>query len=789
MVLIMKKIFTLFLPIVLVLFVTGYVSAQSSILRYADKQFQLENYANALSAYQDAHAKKPTYLTARKVAETHRLLRNYEESYDWYGKVVAYKEATRDDYKDYLTVAMQAGNLEIMEGILSGSSFAKSDFPEIDFAGIDKLLSLKSNVKLSGVAEANSDGSDFNMAVSGNNRYFSSDRGAVKGGSRPSIRLDAKNYIFSADKSDINDRTFYGIYQLNDKKELTRVSTDVAGAYHITDPFVLNGGDLIFYTAVVAQTKLKKTKDFSNYEGIYFGKLDDSGKIVNSKPFPTNNHLSYRVMNPFVDQVAKRVYFVSDMPGGLGGLDIYYVAYDEQMNFGAPVNLGPQVNTSENETYPFVSGNQFYFSTKGRLGLGGMDIFVADMQGDSFGNPRNLGSPFNSERDDFAFYVADNGKRYLSSDRKGGLGLDDIYIVEDLAKRLVARVVDCDGNVIHDGVSTDFSKKQEPSKALKLDKNSQNQLTSDLDLETDYRLGITKKGYFPVIDDNLTTKGVKDEVIEREYKLAKIPYRTPVYIDIVYYDLDKAFIRKDAEPILEKIGSLMQKYPFLDLLVASHTDSRASDAYNMALSQRRADAVKDYLKKFSVVAERIRMEWFGEQKLVNNCGDGVPCPEPVHQLNRRSELVLEAFSDVNKDYEMPEMFKGQDPCDIERILADLSDEISNLPTIYFDFDKYSIRPLHLMDLERVAAYLRRMDSKVLMVSGHTDERGTGGYNMDLSKKRAQAIVDYLKGRGVNDNQMEIQFFGKNMPAVDCESLDCPEVKFQQNRRVELSPKK
>ena len=775
-----KRLNILFL-VLLLSFLTVDLYGQARLLRYGDKQAGLENYAKAVEAYKEAYNRRASYGTAVRLGETYGKLGMYADSYEWWGRAVSFEESDRADYSSYLRSAVQAGQWDSIEGLLSAKGYSEYDFPELDLAGMRELRGRRANVKLVPVAGVNSTGSDFGTSKDAEGGlYFSSDRGQVgDAGSRPGIRLDAKANIFSDERSGYNEREFYRIYRKDSGGDVSVVVTDLAGALHVNDPSVATDLGLVFYTAFVGRSRMKGTRDFTNHAGIYYGRLDADGNITGSTAFPYNDHQSYGVMNPYVDTEAQRIYFASDMPGGQGGFDIYYVEYDGGLNFSAPVNLGPEVNTPENESHPSRSGDRFYFSSRGHRGLGGMDVFTADYSNGSIGNVRNMGLPYNSERDDFAFVVAGDGKRYISSDREGGMGLDDIYTIEDLFRILLAKVSDCDGNVIMD-YSSELKKTDGSQVDSRLDTDGQ--LLAELDPEGDFVLRISKKGHFPLTDSGLTTRGFDGDTLRREYVLAAIPYRTPVYVDIVYYDLDRSEIRNDAAPSLDKIGELMSKYGFMDLVVSSHTDSRASDAYNEALSERRADAVRDYLASFGIARDRVKLEWFGERKLVNDCGDGVPCPEADHQLNRRSELVLEAFSDTERDYELPEGIT--DPCDLPGYLEGIAEE-AGLPTVYFDFDRSNLRQVHRKELERVGVMLNRKVDLRLYIEGHTDQRGSDTYNMGLSERRAKAVMDYLVNRGVDASRMEHSWYGESRPVNDCSTGDCTEAQHQQNRRTTL----
>jgi outer membrane protein OmpA-like peptidoglycan-associated protein len=778
----MKKLLILTVFVLLSGFAAMPLHAQNSLLRYADKQFELENYSHAASLYEQAHERKPNYENAQKAAITFQKIQEYDKSFAWWKTTIGYEEATREDFSSYLIAAMKAENGISSAELLAGSPFKESAFPEIDFAKIRELNNKKSNVKLVQPKGINSNGSDFRLAEdSEGNKYFTSDRGSVYPTEKPAVRLDAKSKVFSEEKSDLNDREFFGIYRYSNSDDLEKMAFDVPGGLVYSDPTLMESKNLLFYTTFRNIRKIKKTREFEVNPEIYFSKISSDGKLTETKAFPLNDATKYGVMHPFIDEKGKKIFFASDMPGGSGGFDLYYVTFDDALNFGSPVNLGPAVNTKEDESHPFIIGEKFHFSSKGHHGLGGMDIFLATYSNGSFSNVENMGVPFNSPRDDFGYFITSKGKRYLSSDRKGGMGMDDIYLIEDLNKYLLARVIDCNGNVISEEFETTLTIRNQ-NENLPTKRGTKSELIGDLLPDSDYSLTISKKGYFKIHDNEITTKGLQGDTLRREYRLAAIPYNMPVYVDIVYYDLDKSQIRTNAQPTLDKIAELMNRYSFIDLKVGSHTDARASKEYNLALSERRADAVKKYLSQFNISENRVKLDWYGEENRTNDCGDGVPCPETEHQLNRRSELILEAFPDQNVDYELPTELLGKDICDPAALFSALNHDV---PTIYFDFDKANLRPVHKTELERLALYLQRMSGLNLQIQGHTDQRGNEDYNMKLSERRAKAVMDYLIKRGVEVDRMDSEWMGKTKPVHDCGAVPCTEAMHQLNRRTEL----
>ena len=786
MVLIMKKTITILSITAAMIFGSvGIADAQNSKGRYADAQFELMNYTHALEVYEQSYAKKPNYETAKKISKTQDIIRDYDKSYEWWKTTVGYDDAENSDFANFLRSAQLTDNFNEAVSILEAKGVAA------DSLGVVKLLTLQSKkkVKLEPAEGLNSAGSDFDLSVdSDGNKYFVSDRGGVYPSEMPSLRIDAKNKYFSEEKSDFSDREYFSVYRQDTTGNITELVSNVPGTYHFSDPSYDKGQGIMFYSVTRDIKKVRKRDNIVVQPEIYYSKLNADGTMEGFYPVPFNDSIGYSVMNPFVDEDAKRLYFTSDMPGGMGGTDLYYATYDENMTFGTPVNLGSQINTSGNESHAFRNGSKFYFSSAGHPGVGGMDVFQANYTVSQFSNVQNMGMPINSMADDFAYReILDkngNPEVYVSSNRAGGQGLDDIYTIEEVYKQFLARVIDCDGLVITDSYLSTLRDKTQNGN-VQTTRGKTGELLAELEPESDFGIVISKPGYFSVTDESLTTKGFVGDTVKREYTLIAIPYQLPVHVDIVYYDLDKFKIREDAKPVLDKMGEMMNKYPFLDLLVASHTDSRASDEYNIILSNNRAKAVTEYMAQHNISGDRIRLEWFGEQGLVNNCGNGVPCPEVDHQLNRRSELILEAFPDPSKQYEIPESFKDMNFCDPETLFEDIQKELASIPTIYFDFDKSMLRSVHKKELERTAIMLQRMPNLMLYIEGHTDQRGDDAYNKPLSERRAEVVKAYLTKRGIEANRMEDTWFGETKPINDCNEITCTDAMHQLNRRTEL----
>lgn len=783
MVLIMKKTLTILgIAVSLLIGTLGSALAQNTKVRYADDQLKLKNYQHALDMYQEAYAKKPTYKTAKKTAAAQDSLRAFEQAFAWWKTTVGYEDAKKEDYAQLLRTGILSDNFEEAKSILA----AKGVNP--DSLGISKteITQGKRKLKIQPLEGVNSSESDFSYLEDVNgNKYFVSDRGGSFPTEMPAIRIDGRNKIFSPDKSDFTDRSYFSVYQQDKDGNISKVVSNVPNTLNFSDPSYAAKENLLFYSVTRSIPKVKKNRNITVQPEIYFSKVTPDGKLEGFTAFPFNDSIRYSMMHPFVDEEARRLYFSSDMPGGMGKYDLYYSEYDENMVFSAPVNLGPEVNTSGNETHPFRKGDKFYFSSTGHKGLGGLDVFQANYSATgSINGTENMGLPINSLADDFAYREGKDKTVYLSSNRKGGQGLDDIYMAKDMYRQFLARVLDCNGEIITASYLATFRDKTQGI-MVPTARNGKGELTAQLEPESDFGITISKPGYFPLSDESISTKGFEGDTLKREYRLVPIPYQLPVHVDIVYYDLDKFVIRKDAMSALDKLADLMKKYSFLDLLVASHTDSRASEEYNITLSNNRAKAVTEYLGAKGINPDRVRLEWFGESQLINDCGNGKPCGEENHQLNRRSELVLEAFPDPTKQYEIPQELKDMDFCQPEDLFEKIQNELNDIPTIYFDFDKSMLRSVHKSELERTAIMLKRMPNLMLKIEGHTDQRGNEEYNKKLSERRAQVVKDYLKNRGIEDNRLESQWFGKTRPIHNCDEVTCTEAMHQLNRRTEL----
>lgn len=391
---------------------------------------------------------------------------------------------------------------------------------------------------------------------------------------------------------------------------------------------------------------------------IYKATLDKDGNWTNIAPLPFNSD-SYQCAHPCLSSDEKTMYFASDMPGGKGQSDIYRVKISDDGSFGTPENLGGTINTEGRETYPFVNeDNELYFASDGQPGLGGLDIFITKLPKDgslTFKQVLNIGEEANGPKDDFAFIINSKTKKgYLSSNREGGQGSDDIY------KFVESRVIWCEQ--VLTGIITDQDTKAilPNAKLILMDDkfNIVKEALSDANGKYEFtEVECSEKYYVRASLETYNTKEspviIKSETgkTELNIELEKIAKPIPIGgdladvfgINLIYFDLDKWNIRDDAAIDLAKILDVLQQYPTMKIDIRSHTDSRATAEYNMKLSDRRAKSTKEWLIKNGIKADRLSAKGYGETQLVNNCADGVECTEAEHQLNRRSQFIITAL--------------------------------------------------------------------------------------------------------------------------------------------------
>jgi len=344
----------------------------------------------------------------------------------------------------------------------------------------------------------------------------------------------------------------------------------------------------------------------------------------------------------------KTLYFASNRPGGLGGIDLWRATADASGRFGKPTNMGAKINTPGNDMFPYVSDDgKLYFSSDGHPGLGRLDMFMAIRKSGEI-SVYNLGVPMNSIGDDFGVVFKSPTTGYFSSDREGGIGDDDIYYFEDknpgykivnyyLAGTTVTRGPTGEqilGNTriqfLESGkVIGEITTKQDGAFKFPVQEGKNYTVVA---AKPDYltnRVPVSIAG----IPQELLVKPITDTTYNVKVPLDPEAKGAMLVLNI-YYDLDKDFIRTDAAIELDRVVQFLTDNPRISVELGSHTDSRAADDYNLGLSQRRANSAVQYLISKGISASRITAKGYGETQLLIKEAE----TEEEHQQNRRTEI-------------------------------------------------------------------------------------------------------------------------------------------------------
>lgn len=646
--------------------------AQIYLIKKADAEFSLFNYSNAKSIYVEAYNKSKgnKIEVARQVAICAQRMNDYKEAQKWCSLVLSAGGYKKEDVTNYAIALMSNGNyVEAKKLILSNRNLLKGDK---SLASIWARLSLSCDSSVSWIKEpvsASLSNAKFNSSKSDwgaiqydqNFLMFASDRNSEYfdsvNGRHPLISFRHNDI----DKNEYNwtENSYLKLYTaaINDSTTLLFNKKINSTGYHVGNASFTSDKKQVYFTCTRVVKKrssaLKAPSVYVMHDEIYYSVWSDKiNDWETPQPFKYNDIDNYSVGDVYISPNGLKLYFVSDIPGmGYGGTDIYYCTRKSAADdWSAMVNLGEGINTLGNERTPYIIDDyHFYFASDGRIGMGGLDIYLAKHNGSGW-SVSNLKYPINSSRDDFSPYFLNEYTAYFSSDRVGGKGDDDIYYLEigkpKPAKSFLEFVVyDTDGK---SPLGLTQISIEEDNNALTKHLITSPSGISSVELKdttAKIKVAISKEGYIAystsIIPNKLDKRIVdNDNVYRLEIKLDKVVIGKAIRLDNIYYDRNKADIRPDAALELQKLLKLLNDNPTFVIEISSHTSSRGSAVYNMDLSQRRATSVVNFLIQNGISADRLKAKGYGETRLLNGCSDGIECTEAEHQLNRRTEFAI-----------------------------------------------------------------------------------------------------------------------------------------------------
>ncbi|WP_423147294.1 OmpA family protein [Rubrolithibacter danxiaensis] len=618
----------------------------SDDIQKANKYYEKYDYKLALAIYETIMLKKPSLEVAQKLANCYRFINDSEGAEQAYSRVLTFSGFDPINYKYYADALKQNGRFDearqyyllLGEKVPAMAEDAKKmanscDVARMWFENPDKNVQLKNDDRI------NSEYSDFCPVMSNNSIAFVSDRWFVEGSATK------KNVIYGW-----TGNPYLKIYQLKDDK-VTILPKVINAEFHNGPAVFSSKGDTIFFTRTTLAKKKKKSKDLNVGKKTIWYSVKKGENWAEPVQLNLCNSDLYSCQHPALSPKGDILYFASDMQGGLGGMDLYAVKKQPDGSWGTPVNCGNNINSKEDDVFPSVRfDGKLYFSSKGNVGMGGLDLFTADGSYDSFTAAENLKAPMNSLRDDFGVWFEDEFTGYLSSNRRGGKGLDDIYRFHIVPTTAVFAI---EGEV----VDKEKGKPLSNVNIILTNKNTGAEISTISDLEgkfnfnlepnTSYIVSGDKSKYYSRQEGEISTMNLKESTIFNvKFELERAEDAYIVHLNNIYYDFNKWNIRPDAKPELNKVVSFLSTMPDVNIELRSHTDSRGTAVYNKKLSQKRAQSAVDYLVNQGVGSKRLSAVGLGETEILNRCADGVKCTEKEHQANRRTEFKVVKINPV-----------------------------------------------------------------------------------------------------------------------------------------------
>ena len=385
-----------------------------------------------------------------------------------------------------------------------------------------------------------------------------------------------------------------------------------------------------------------------------YGLVEEKGKWKEI-PFQLNNG-KFNVSDLVISPDRSKVVFVSDMPGGYGKSDLYEAPIvsngPDGIKIGEPVNMGPEVNTMLRDNFPrFSEDGNFYFSSEGHLGFGGLDIYTVDP---SSGMILNMGKPVNSTMDDFAPKLMDR-KGVFSSNRLGKGANDDLYYFEVLGadsnvvqpkptdSELLVELYDKETGAFLTNVDFALDNLSDEASAIMASTDSTGLATyNDIPAESKVQISAHPCGYKYASTSSYVVNAAGKRVIKLELEKFKEGEDLGQLFEVkpIYYEVNSFQLTAQSKRELDRVAIVLQDNPSLQVELGSHTDSRGSDEINRNLSNARAKSVYDYLASKGINRARMKYKGYGETRLLNRCKDGIECSDEEHAVNRRTEYII-----------------------------------------------------------------------------------------------------------------------------------------------------
>ncbi len=621
------------------LFVSTIASAQKGSIKRANKLFELKAYKEAASVYEKADRTKEVL---RNLADSYyynsdmgKAIKTYQEYFKANLDSDAIDTEDMELYFRYAQALKGANQFEEADKWLS-KYYAKpintSEFvyennkttPHV--FNMSKLQDLKST-------------SDFGMT------FYDEDE-VVFASSR-----NTSNPIFAWDNLPYLDLYKGTITETGALENIEPFSETINTSSHESNATFSDDKKTMYFNRT-SKKRVKIGDDKVAHIKIYKAELiNGTWTNISALPFTSDQ---YSTVHPSLSKDGKTLYFSSDMEGGYGGFDIYKVAVNNDGTYGAPENLGSNINTKHREQFPFISKyNVLYFSSIGHMGFGGLDVFRSNLVSGNFDKPVNLGNTVNSNLDDFGYVIREkDDKGYVSSNRTGGDRVYGFVREENILTKYLVEGVVADKNSKELLVGSLVTLMDESGTVLQdtiIGKDAK--YLFKIDPNTKYTVRGTRKAYIPTdIEFSTDSKGKVQHDIElvlESYADAEARIQENIKGEIqiildkkIFFDYDKSNIREDAAKTLDVLVDLMKKYEEMEVEVSAHTDAYGHDQFNLDLSKERAASTVNYLVSKGIDEKRLKSIGYGEMQPLNKCTEEDICEESEYDINRRCEFKI-----------------------------------------------------------------------------------------------------------------------------------------------------
>ena len=668
-------------------------NAQSSNIKKAQKYFNNAFYAEAIPIYENYLEDNTTLEAVQNLADSYYYLYDMVEANRYYKYLIGFygKQISDSYYFKYAHTLKALNKPDKANEVLKDFYIRKNDTKNLE--KLKKSIDYIENIKAIGNRYQIK-----NLAINTENSEF----GAVKKDNKIVFSATKKGKRFFEKSYSWNRTPYLDIYEASiDKIHLgdsfsKSISANINTKVHEANAIFTKDGKTVYFTRnnYIKKKRNRDQKRITHLQ-IFKAELID-GKWNNIQSLPFNN-IEYSTEHPALSVDEKTLYFASDMPGGFGSFDIYSISILEDGTFGKAKNLGKEINTNKKEQFPFIStNNELYFSSNGHPGFGLLDVFISKSINNKFTKPDNVGLPINSGYDDFAFNIDPNiNEGYFSSNRPSGKGSDDIYkiterkplVIESCKQSISVFVTDVDTKEVLENVTVNIKKGFTTLNEFLTDSIGKMNFNSACKIS--YTLVASKTGYqeeqkFILIDNvrsknnkiSIALKSIKqieiekniaiqlkkdnelklkviatkknelekkkkiEQIIATENSIKKQKNQLIIKTEDINFDYKLWYMRKDAKKAVDKVIALMKKHPKMVVEVGTHSDIRGQNQYNLTLSQKRANSVRDYFIEKGIQKNRISAVGYGESQPIIKCKTADSCTEEQHELNRRCEFII-----------------------------------------------------------------------------------------------------------------------------------------------------